>query len=85
MESGTGAGEDREGLAGVAHDKGGLGVGVACLMEEFDGGHLAAALGLLEAVGEDDEAALGAFDSRMDAYHEASPELGELVDTESGL
>jgi hypothetical protein len=53
-------------------------------MEEFDGRHLAAALGLLEAVGEDDEAALGALDSRVDAYNEASPELGELVNTEGG-
>src|ERR1017187_8755107 len=67
------AAEEGEGLTGVAHDKGRLGVGLSGLVKEFDRGHLPAGFSLLDAVGQDDEPAVAALDAGMNLQDEASP------------
>src|ERR1035438_4358893 len=76
------AAEESPGLTGVAHDEGGLGIGLSGLVQEFDCGHLAAAFALLQAVGQDDKPAVAAFDSWVDLEHQASPDAGEAIGTE---
>ncbi len=53
------------------------------LVREPDGGHpLPAAFALFEAVGQDDQPAVAAFDAGMDLEHEAGPHPGEAIGTE---
>jgi len=77
--------EQSEGLTGVAHDIGGLGVGLAGLMQQFDGWHLASAFALLDAIGQDHEAAVASDDSGMDLEDQASPDPGKLVGTQGAI
>jgi hypothetical protein len=49
--------EQRDGLAGMAHDVFGLGVGLGILVQEFDGGHFAPLLGPFNPIGHQHEAA----------------------------
>ena len=79
-------GLDQQGqrLARVAHDILGLRVGVRSLMEGFDRRHLAARLGLFQAVGEQHEPTVHPLDAGMDAQHDPHPGPRQGVHTEGG-
>lgn len=74
--------EEGEGLARMAHDEIGLGVGRARLMEEFDRGHLSSGLTLLQAVGEDDDPSVAPLDAGMDLQDQAGPHPCEVIGTQ---
>ena len=79
-------GLDQQGqrLARVAHDILGLRVGVRSLMEGFDRRHLAARLGLLQAVGEEYEAAVDPLHPGMDLENDPHPNPRQGIDTDGG-
>ena len=66
----------------MAHDEGGLGVGLARLVQEFDRGHLAAAFALFQAISQDDEPPIAALDAGMDLQDQPGPHAGETIGTE---
>ena len=66
----------------MAHDEGGLGVGLAGLMQELDRRHLAAAFPLFQAIGQDDESSIAALDAGMDLQDQPDPHAGETIGTE---
>ena len=82
----TRPGLDQQGqrLARVAHDILGLRVGVRSLMEGFDRRHLAARLGLLQAVGEQHEAAVDPLHPGMDLEDDPHPNPRQGIDTDGG-
>jgi hypothetical protein len=82
MVKASDAGQESQGLAGMAHDESGLRIGLAGLMEEFDRGPLAAAFTLFQAVGQDDNPAVAALDAGMDPEGKPAPEPGEAIGTE---
>ena len=66
----------------MAHDEGGLGVGLARLVQEFDCGHLAAAFALFETISKDDEPSIAALDAGMDLQDQPGPHAGETIGAE---
>lgn len=59
--------DQSNGLAGVAGDIGGLGVVLGLLVELFDSRHLPSGLGGLDAIGQEDDSAIGRVGYSVDS------------------
>lgn len=80
----SGFDQQRERLAGVAHDVFGFGVGVRSLMEGFDRRHLPARLGFFQAVGEQHEATAHSLHAGMDLEDNPDPGPRQSIDADGG-